>query len=338
MLSFKKFLNEYFYLSLNESDSETASNNTKGVLHELLTGYHLNNGKHMEKHKNSNGESPNEAHDRLKATIHPNEYKRISDKAKSAAEDIKKNLPAGHAIHAVHWTSKPGDIHRSTGVHATQKQDSSDLIVHTKAKDSNAMKYHGVSLKVSDNASKNLPSSNLGSVYSGSKAKEFLAQHKKDILKDHPHLAGKNAKTRKAELKSNPDLKADIKKRNTTLLHTLAKHHGDELQQKLDNGQHKEVVEHIRKVLHAHETPLQNAGHNFIKHTTYETAKGVQHHISNPGKDHEHILNDPKNITVKSNGSVVSYYHKGKKFAAQAHKFATQSDPLASIRSSGIST
>lgn len=330
MLRFRAFIE-----NLEEQTKGDVSNNTKGVMHELLTGYHLNGGKHMTHHKDSNGDSPEDAHNKLKATIHPDDYKKINDKAKSAAEDIKKKLPVGHAIHQVHWTSKHGDIHRSTGIHASQKEDSSDLMIHTKKSSADKPTYHGVSLKVSDNPNKKLPASSLGIKSSGSKAKELHEKHKSDILKAHPSLAGKNKVARKAELASNTAMKADIKGRNLKTLHAVAKAHAEELNHKLSSGGHDEVVKHIREVLHAHKTPLQKAGHNFVKHTTYETAKGVQHHTNNPGEEHEHILNDHKNIAVKSSGGAVHYYHNGKKFASQSHKFDSQSDPLSNLKSAG---
>lgn len=332
MLRFKSFMH------LDE-ETKNSQNNTKGVMHELLTGYHLNSGKHLTHHEDSNGDSPEEAHNKLKATMDPADYKKANDRAKSAAEDIKKKLPAGHEIHQVHWTSKPGDTHRSTGVHATQKEDSSDLMIHTKKGGSGKPTYHGVSLKVSDNSNKNVPSSSLGIESSGSNAKEIGEKHKNDILKAYPRLANmKNKDDRKAELASNPEMKADIKQRNVKTLHAVATSHADELTHKLSSGNHAEVVKHIRDVLHAHKTPLQKVGHNFMKHTTYKTAKGVQHHSSDPSEEYEHILNDPKNITVKSSGGGVHYYHNGKKFASQTHKFGSQSDPLSSLKSAGKAT
>jgi len=324
-----------YFIDLIEETKNNVSNNDKGILHEILTGYHINGGKHMTHHKDSNGDTPEQAHDKIKAKIHPDDYKKIHDRAKSAAEDIKKKLPADHTIHKVHWTSKHGDIHRSTGIHSTQKEDSSDIMIHTKKSPSDKATYHGVSLKVSDNSNKNIPSSSLGIKSAGSKAKELHDRHKSDILKAHPILTGKNKAARKAELNSNPKMKADIKQRNLKLLHNVAKAHADELNHKLTKGNHEEVVKHIREVLHAHKTPLQKAGHNFMKHTTYQTAKGTQHHANNPGEEHEHILNDHKNITVKSSGGAVHYYHKGKKFATQSHKFDSQSDPLSNLKSAG---
>ena len=78
------------------------SSDTKGKLHELLVGYHLQGGKHMEKHPDKNGDSPEEAHNRLQKTVHPDDYKKINDRAKSAANHIRKQVEVnGHKIHQV---------------------------------------------------------------------------------------------------------------------------------------------------------------------------------------------------------------------------------------------
>jgi hypothetical protein len=109
------------------------SSDTKGKLHELLVGYHLLGRKHMEKHPDKNGDSPEEAHSKLKKKVHPEDYKKINARAKSAADDIKKKVEVnGHKIHNVHWTSQPNDLLRTTGIKATQKEDSSDIVVTTR--------------------------------------------------------------------------------------------------------------------------------------------------------------------------------------------------------------
>jgi hypothetical protein len=108
------------------------SSDTKGKLHELLVGYHLKGKIHMTKHPDKNGDTPQEAHDRLKKTVHPNDYKKINQRAKSAADHIRKEVEVdGHKIHDVHWTSQPNDILRSTGIKSSQKEDPSDLVITT---------------------------------------------------------------------------------------------------------------------------------------------------------------------------------------------------------------
>ena len=104
-------------LTEEEEKIKKASSDTKGKMHEILTGYHLQGGKHMEKHPDKYGDSPEEAHDKLKKTIHPKEYEKINARAKSAAADIKKNVEKdGHKIKHVHWTSQPNDLLRTTGI------------------------------------------------------------------------------------------------------------------------------------------------------------------------------------------------------------------------------
>ena len=350
MKTFKSFLDEQYlyeeslfeeFLSEAADDASKehgVSNNTKGVLHEILTGKHLNGEKHMEKHINEHGETPTQTHDRLKKVIHPNDYKRIDANAKSAAAHIKKHIESthpGHAINAVTHTSKPGDTEKVTGHKASQKEDSSDIYVSTKHPKSGKVTHHGVSLKVSDNSNKNIPTSSLGVESGGSKAKEHFAAHKSAILKAHPTLIGKNKADRKEAAKEHPKMHADIKERNKKLLNKVADDHAKELQQHLNSSNHGHVVKHIREVIHAHKTPAQEKGNSFIKHTTYQTAKGVQHHTSSPSEDHEHMLKDHKNLSVKSSGGSVHFYHKGKKFASQSHKFDSQSDPLSSLKSAG---
>ena len=143
----EKELDEYIrLLDLEESAEEDlwestspveggVSSDTKGKMHELLVGYHLLGGKHMSKHPDKSGDSPKQAHDKLKSSVHPNDYKKMNTRAKSAANDIKKQVETnGHKIHEVHWTSKPGDIHRSTGIHSSQNEDSSDIVITTHKK------------------------------------------------------------------------------------------------------------------------------------------------------------------------------------------------------------
>lgn len=343
---------------LNEAkDDKTkeggVSNNTRGVLHELLVGKALNGGKHMASYhlvdeKTKKKETPEEAHNRLKSQIHPKDYARINTRAQSAANDIKSSIEKthpGHTITTVSHTSKPGDTEKVTGVKASQKQDSSDLYITSK-KGSKVM-HHGRSLKVSENSSKNVPSSSLGIKSSGVKASSLFKAHQEKIKAAHPELATIKkqehhediADARKEWAQKNPEKHKQIKSENLKLLHSVAHHHSAELQHNLDTGNHEEVVSHIRDVLHAHTTPAEQAGKaTFSKHTTYETAKGTQHHEAYPGHEYEHILKDHKNITVKASGSATNFYHKGIKFASQAHKFESQSDPLSTLKSAGKST
>lgn len=331
---------ETTYLSEEEEKIKKASSDTKGKLHEILTGYHLNGGKHMEKHPDKNGDSPSEAHTKLKSSIHPTEYKKIHDRAKSAANDIKKKVETeGHKVHSVHWTSQPNDLLRTTGIKATQKEDSSDVVVstHKKVGRKTEVKHHGVSLKVTDSGSKHVPTSNLGIKSLGPKAQSHHDEHRRAILKKFPKLVthATNASQRKEMQTKDPKIKEFVHKKNTETLHKIA---GD-LHHHLTNGPKDKLVHHVREVIHAHATPMQREGHNHLRHVSYTAGKkeggGFKHDSIDPSKHHEHILNNPNHITVEHHGTSLHFKHKGKTFARHAIKFSSQSDPLSSVKSSG---
>jgi len=307
-----------------------ASSDTKGKLHELLVGYHLNGGKHMQHHVDKDGDTPEQAHNKLKDTIHPDEYKKIHERAKSAADDIKKRIESqGHKVTHVHWTSKPGDIERSTGIKASQKEDASDIIVHSKK--GNKTKYHGVSLKVSDSSTKHVPASNPGieSTHGGS---EILNKHREELKKDHPDLEGMGPKARREKMASDPKFSADVKKKNAKTLNDISTN----LHKKLSAMKPHELVHHIKThVLQSNPTPLQDAGHEHIRHTTSTKRGNFEHHSVEPDKHWHKIFNEPHNITVHHTGTGVSFHHNGKKFASHRIKFNSQSDPMSSIKGSG---
>lgn len=329
MKSYSQFLSE---AKDAKEAADKASSNTKGVLHELLVGYHLGGGKHMERHKNAEGDSPKQAHDKLKASIHPDAYKRINNKAKSAAKDLHHHLlRSGHTINHVHWTSKNGDIERSTGIKSTQKEDASDIMIKTHK--AGVTKFHGVSLKVTDKASGSVPVSNPGmnATHGG---ETIYVKHQADLKKKHPELAKLSNKAKRKEwMAKNPEHHASIKADNTEALHKIARH----THKQLTNMDKKDLVKHIRNhILHAHKTPLQKLGHDHIKHTTLgDGSKEFKFHHADPSSDHEHILRDHKNVSCEHRGNSVVFTHKGKPFARHDMKFDSQSDPLSTIKGVG---
>lgn len=355
MLKFREFLNEEF---LNEAKNDDptkiggVSNDTKGVLHELLVGKNLNGGKHLALHPNINRETPEQAHDRLKNQIHPSDYNRIVKRANSAAENIRNNLSnthPGHKIKGVYWTSKSGDTQKVTGISASQTEDASDIYVTTHHPKHGTI-HHGISLKVTDKSSKNVPSSSLGMGHSGGRARELYNEHQERVKSMFPAITKVKKQShhdditdaRKEWAAKNPQKHKKIKQMNRELLQRVAHHHAAELQEKLRSGQHEEVIKHIRNVLGAKGTPAQAAGKaTYQKHTTYETAKGTQHYSMDPRTAHDHILNNHKHIEIEASGANVNFYHRDPKtgerkmFASQAHKLDSQSDPLSGLKSAG---
>lgn len=327
--SFKKFLSErildeehYEFLT----EEEKVQSNTKGVLHELLVGYHLNGKNHLDKHPDVFGDSPKQAHDRLKKTVTPEQYRMMNDRAEAAANDIRGKLKG--EIHSIHWTSKHGDIERTTGIKSTQKEDDSDIIVSTRHQ--NKILHHGISLKVTDGRAA-VPVSNPGleSTYGGD---EILEKHRKALKEKFPVLNKlTSADDRKTEMLFRPRMEQHVKEQNKKVLNDIADH----LDNKLSQMSREEFVHHIRThVLHAFATPMEKLGHVHIRHTTHGKNKFTFRSHA-PSEDHEEILNDPDNITHEKSGTGVVFKHKGKIFARHRLKFTSQSDPLSSVKGSG---
>lgn len=328
------------FKQFNEILQEGYGQNEQGVFHEILTGYYLNGGKHMKDPKGRPGETSQQAHDRLHKITHEHGGQALIDdhhkKAKAAAEDLKRRIEAGgHKVQHVHWSSKSGDIKRITGVESSQKEDPSDIVVTT-----NKGKHVGVSLKVSKKTGK-VPASNLGQAFSGRKTSKLAIDHKKAILQKYPSLANaKNKESRKQWAKDNPEAHKDIKSMNQKALGNTAKKQSRELSARMRLGHTDHVINHLKQVMHAHSTPMQAHGHEHIKHTTWNTASGVKTAAANPGQDHEALFNDirknPKELKISHTaGGTVNFHFKGKKIAAQSHKFDSQSDPLSTMKSAG---
>lgn len=324
MISFRDFHFDLLFEKKEIPEEDKVSSNTKGVLHELLVGHFLNDGKHMEKHADIDGLSPEEAHEKLKATISDSAYKRIYARAKAAANDIRKRI--GNQITRVQWTSKAGDLKRATGIDASQKEDASDIV----ATDITG-KHHGISLKVSDD-SPLVPLSNPG-MEATAGGQEHLDNHRKLLLKKYPRLRDKNKDGRKAEMTADPQMSSEVKDTNKNFLQGFAQ----DMARRLSTYSPDDLVAHIRHhVLHAELTPMQKRGHAHIRHTTYETPNsGYGFTVANPGEDYEHLLQDKENIGVKHSGTSVIFTHKGVPFARHRLKFESGSDPLSSLKGSG---
>lgn len=338
---YRKFIREAKLLKEKTQKYKEVDSNTKGVMHEILVGHHLL-GNHMEHHEGKTGESPRELHDRLKASMHPADYKKINDRAKAAASHLRKHIESmGHTVHDVHWTSKPGDLHKSTGIHASQQQDASDIVIHAKDK-SGKTRFHGVSLKVSDATKKHIGAANPGkSAHYG--GEHILLNHRKSLNKKYPAFAkAKNAKERKEAFKAMPEAtRKKIKESHTEALRQVAAH----VHAHLQNAGTAAIADHIRQhVFASHQTPMQQEGHHHWRMTTHgvsashtnSTGEKYGHHISDPHAHYEKYLKDHKNITVHhEGGTTIVFKYKGKKIASHQVKMNSQSDPHSSIKGSG---
>ena len=283
----------------------------------------------MSKHPDVDGLSPEEAHDKLKATMTPAQYNEINNKAKAAAEHIRSQLSHHGDIHDIAWTSKAGDIKRTTGIDSSQEEDPSDIIATTI--NGGKIKHHGISLKVTEKKTGHVPVSNLGMEKTHGGA-ELLNQHRDGLRETFPILKTlQNKDLRKQWMKQNPDAEAEIKKRNSQALNNVAQNMSDRLSA-LPKDQY---INHIRSVMAAKPTPMQTLGHTHIRHTAYGSNGNYSFHHMDPANEHEHILSDPENITHERKGTSVVFSHKGKPFARHRIKFESQSDPLSSVKGSG---
>jgi len=355
MITFRTFLSEEklfenFYLNLlMEEAAEKKSGtgqaaDTKGKLHELLVGYHLGGGKHMLKHTDEEGDTPEQAHEQLKQKVTPEEYNKINARAKAAAADIKSKVESGGGkIQDIHWTSKPGDIERTTGIKSSQKEDQSDIIVNTADKKGN-IKHHGVSLKVSDGTSKHVPVSNAGKEALHPEFEKERQDHIEKMYNTFKGLSGlSNKEKRKEWLNQDPDRKEQIKDMNLSFLKSATANAAKHIQ---GMGQH-EMIDHIKKqVLQANPTPMQKQGHEHIRHTTYQAGKreggGFKFDSHTPSEHYQQYFDGSHHIHAEPVGTQIHFTATNKatgekkRIATQRLKLNSGSDPLSSIKSSGI--
>jgi len=360
MINFSSYI---MHLSEEKADPKnfgSLDKNSKGVLHELMVGYHLYGGKHMEKHRDINGMSPKEVHDELTKKMSKEQYDNFSARAKKASEDILKhhNMSA-EDVGNVQWTSKPGDIKRATNIESSQSEDDSDVILTHK----NGT-HHGLSLKVSDD-SKPITLSNNGAktTFGGDK---IFDDHKKGITDSYPEMLNlknnpkvkeaavqrilkKNAAKgkmldpenvkvgaddlRKSWLETTPGVKDDLKKRTTGMLNSVV----DNMHNELQKLSPQELADHVRNtVLHAYKTPKEEQGHTHIRHFTGGGMNPIME-SKVPGKDYEHFLHKPENIRATRSGASIYYHYHDEKtgekfpFAMQTAKVGSRSDPLSNV-------
>lgn len=316
MLNFNQFFQNQDLILEEKSAQEKDRGNEKGVLHELLVGYHIGGRKHMKQHPNSVGETPQQVHDNIvkklfkkHGTSDP-DYKNIYHKAKDAAEHLRKHI--GKDVKQVHWTSKDGDIGRVTGVHKDQKEDPSDIMIEHPVKDlvkDHRERFTGVSLKA-------LLEKHGEAAVSSSTAKQIDVEPSKhwpaareEFYKKHPEFRGASRKEVSNAIKKSK--KGDRKLFNseneirTRALHKIAKDHAATFQ-KMSK---QELANYARTLMRAHDT-----GHTHLRMTSGGIGADSVHRIVNPVTQHDHILNDPENISVRAEGHTVHFLHNGKSF------------------------
>lgn len=312
------------FIELTE-ESKGSAIDAKGKLHELLVGHYLQGGRHMEKHADKNGDSPEEAHDKVRQRVTPDEYEQINSRAKAAAEHIRNHFASmGKPIKKVSWTSQPGDIQRATGISASQHDDPSDIILHH-----TDGSHTGISLKVSDKRNKKVPIANIGAGTMDKQLNTNGLGHQTDARSEiedrYPMLKTlSNKEKRKEYLSANPAVKGVVDAIHKKHMAMAASDYKDAL----SNMDTKDLAHHLRyNVLHARPTAIPH-----YKHTAGGLNGNYTHSLVHPLTNYDHVLNDHRNLSVEHSGNGVIIKHKGKKFARLQVKRDSTSDSHAGYK------
>lgn len=289
---------------------EAVSSNDSGVMHEILTGFHLNGGKHM-------SSDAQKKHDDIKSRMSKDEYNNAHKLAKGTANHIHKHF--GGDIHSVHWSSKPGDIERITGKKETQQENSSDIIVQHKDGS-----HTGLSLKVTKKKNGKVPVGNPGAKQTDLQLGVSTSHHyenaREKLRSQFSNLRNTTNKEMKKIIKSNPNIRKEADKHSNDAIKKIR----DTWHSKLSTMSKKDLSDHIRNnLLHAKKTKV-----NMFKVTTGGHGDNHSVEIEHPHTAYDHILNDHKNISVeKSGNNSIVFKHKGATFIR--HRIKPESTPLA---------
>lgn len=343
-----------------EDDSKAKMGDITGKLHELLVGYHLQHGKHMEAHPDSTGLSPEESHAKhvkLMQKKDPNfehNYKILNDRAKAAADHIRSHVEAGgRKVTKVHWTSTGSAVTKSTGIKGqTGKNNASDIVIHSHKEgtppDKAKPKFIGVSLKKNEKNSPETTSSNLGASSLHPKATEELAEFKRKRVENYksmPKASGeddsKNSAKRAEWLAKRPKTAAKIERENRAFVQKTAK----STAKHLNSLPQEELHHHVKSLLSAHHNEMHGMDvgdgsgdkHELIKHTTYGDVKGEAKHqlIKDIPAHYEHLFNDPKHkikVVHQKNGTI-NFKHKGKSIISQTVRLADNKHIMPKVKS-----
>lgn len=300
MIRFRDFVLSY----MTEEKEDKKEKQINGSLHELLTGYYLNGGRHMEQHPNNKGESPQEAHDRIKKNMSPGIYAEHQARAKHAADAITQAVGGKKNIKKVHWTSKRGDINRVTGSNQSQNEDPSDLyITHHDGT------HTGISLKAHSAKGKHghFKAPGLGTIDKSLKIEghnELIDQARKRLAKLHPKVENSKNEDEMSSMVSNDEkLKNDESRERNALLPQIAKN----WHEKYAAMSKKKLSDHLRNLIHANKTT-----HNHIRVTTSGVGNNFESNVIHPHTHYDHILNDHQNLGVEHVGNSVNFTHKGR--------------------------
>jgi hypothetical protein len=346
MLQFQYFLTE----AKDKVETGQASNEaaqTKGTIHELLVGRFLRGGSDMKKHPHQSGLSPKQALEEYRNRVTPEYYKECVKRAKAAADHIRsevEKIAGKDAIADVNWTSKTGDLFRSTGIEASQTQDASDLVIALRRKNKSGKKFIGMSLKAGDGGGP-IPSTNPGieSTFGGQK---FVDAEHARLKKKYPAFGRLTNKGDRQDWldKQSQRVRDDVYDGQTNVLSNIRENLFKHLK-KMSPEERADWIRHT--VLHAVETPMEKVGVGLQwKHSAIGLGGKYKLRSVKPSEDWEEIFNDPDNIIINKSGDLgIDFLYRDPmtgreiKFARHALKLNSRTGGMSgSVKGSGQET
>lgn len=299
---------------LSEAARETgAASDAEGKLHEILTGYHFNKGKHVESYREE-GKTPQEVHDQLKASVSPETYDRINKHAEEMAYNLHHHLRQEGfrgKIGKVVWTSQTKDVEHFTG--KPDPNNESDIMVELKHgagsnKPSGSIEHVGFSMKYANNAPtlKNKTAKTLGETY-GFDHKKLMQHHEAHMgnvqkeLKLGSDATGAEMHAKYKELRGTPrgdSIERSSHASRVAMIGDLHTHLSSLSPEEL----HQAVMNHI-------------AGPTNTRVLMASTTSTGQHHIIDTREHYASILREhAKHLAVKKGeGTTLSITGKGGK-------------------------
>lgn len=260
---------------------ESSEKNSKGVVAELLTQQHLNNGNIPPRYNDEVGRSPAEALDHHTSTLSPETTTTIHEHTKKIADAIRTHFP-DHEIVGTTWSSTEGDYQRHHDAQKTggtsSDYDNADFIVHLKHKKTGEISHHGISLKYAKDPTDlnpGIPSISKMTNSSEESANKIIDKHNKridDALESVHKGFSKLTKNAKSDI---------IRNAKTT---------------------HPEIHKMANQIAHERSAELANHFHSGFKNLSIEGKRAAVSAISGSGQKSiptSKVVMNPKTSNVK---------------------------------------
>lgn len=333
-VTFLEFLEDSdYYLTEAAKGGQGAAANSKGVAFETgLTAALHHEGKHAELHPNDEGMSAEQAYKHHMGKLPSEEQGNIKRAMKPSVEKLRQALHTAHGIDpksklTIHWTSKPGQLARSTG-HEEDHNNPGDILVQ----DPKTKKHVAVSLKFG--AKPGLRSPGLEDLHKMSGVPmdhDKIEQNRQELVKlGGKHTTGASAKERNdafREAEKNPKAAkavAAINKRSLEQRGELASKLAAGFNSNLSDEQKHAVV---RRLLNAErtKTPVIKLHHDPKKGET---------HISDPVAEFENLKPKIRNYRFEHKGMYIDLHaedHEGNTYHLAKIGIKHNSSPMTHV-------